>query len=266
MKTTEKELHFKSLINSGFIKNLGDSHIEYSNTETDTLNTSRENLVIKNLINNGDIVFDIGANVGDWTNQVLLSHKNICLFSFEPLNFLVESMKKRFKDKNVKIYESAVYSEEKTINFNYYKKWPQSSSIYSQNWLTPWLEEPKKIAVKAIYLDKFCADNKISHINFLKIDVEGSELDVLKGTSDLLKKHAIDFIQIAYNRAYFGAQISLRQIYDLLTSFKYSIFKAYTDGLVYIPKWDDFLENHRRSNYIAIANFYLDDMLKSQKM
>ena len=117
-------------------------------------------MIIKNLISDGNIVFDVGANVGDWTNQVLLSHKDVCIFSFEPLNFLVESMKKRFKDKNVKIYESAVFSEEKTIIFNYYKKWPQSSSIYPQNWLTPWLEEPKKIPVKAYILINFAQTTK----------------------------------------------------------------------------------------------------------
>lgn len=231
------------------------SVIENSNIDTQNPNTNTENLIIKNLISDRNIVFDIGANNGDWSNQVLLNHKDICIFLFEPINFLVESMRKRFENKNIKIYESAVFSEEKTIVFNYYEKWPQSSSIYAQNWLTTCLEEPKKILVNAISLDKFCVDNKIDHIDFLKIDVEGCELDALNGSSDLLKKRAIDFIQFAYHRAYFGAQISLKQIYNLLTNFKYSIFREHVDGLVYIPQWDDALENYRRSNYIAVANF-----------
>ncbi len=251
-----KGLKFRTLIDLNLVKNWEqDGYPEDSYSDLDNTNTNKENLIIKNLISDGNIIFDVGANVGDWTNQVLLNHKDTCIFSFEPLHFLAESMKERFKDKKVKIYESAVFSEEKTIIFNYYEKWPQSSSIYPQNWLTTWLQEPKKISVKTVCLDKFCTDNKINHIDFLKIDVEGSELDVLKGSSDLLKKHAVDFIQFTYNRAYFGAQIRLKQMYDLLASFKYYIFKEYADGLVYIPQWDDSLENYRRSNYIAIANF-----------
>lgn len=241
--------NIKFLINSDLVKNVG-----YDNYDSET---NGEGLAIKSLIHDGDVVFDVGANVGNWTNNVLSNHKNVCICAFEPIPNLVESMKKRFKDKDdVSVYELAIFSEQKRFSFDYYENNSVLSGIYHQSWVKPWSgHEPQKIEVEATTLDIFCSDKKFDHINFLKIDTEGSELNVLLGASDLLKKNAIDVIQFEYTFTYPDAKITLKQVYDLLTNFGYSVFREYSGGLIYIPSWDNSLEVYKYSNYIAIANF-----------
>ena len=45
-------------------------------------------------------------------------------------------------------------------------------------------------------LDAFCDENAVELISLLRVDTEGSDLDVLNGASDLLGKHRIDFVQV----------------------------------------------------------------------
>src|SRR5262249_24745488 len=45
-------------------------------------------------------------------------------------------------------------------------------------------------------LDGFCAHHNIRHINFLKIDAEGGDLEVLRGAEDFLSRHHVDLVQV----------------------------------------------------------------------
>jgi FkbM family methyltransferase len=220
-------------------------------------NSNGELLVIKELIKDGDVVFDVGANVGNWTEQAIGQHKNLNVFAFEPIPTLVDSMTKKFEEKKVTVKKLAMFSSEKKLDFEYYENHSDASGIYHQNWVTQECGAPKKITVDTTYLDKFCKDNKINHINFLKIDTEGSELDVLKGGSELLKDHSIDVIQFEYTCTYPDAGITLKQIYEYLTKFGYKIFRECGDGLIYISNWDDSLECYRYSNYVALHDMGL---------
>ncbi|UBF29563.1 FkbM family methyltransferase [Kovacikia minuta CCNUW1] len=43
-------------------------------------------------------------------------------------------------------------------------------------------------------LDQFCKEHQVSRINLLKMDVQGYELELLKGADDYLSQHLIDFV------------------------------------------------------------------------
>ena len=79
--------------------------------------------------------------------------------------------------------------------------------------------------IKLDTLDNYCKDNKIVHIHALKIDVEGFELDVLKGARNMLKNKAIDFIQFELSDTFlarFG--LAPKIVSDLLGSLEYKIY------------------------------------------
>jgi FkbM family methyltransferase len=46
----------------------------------------------------------------------------------------------------------------------------------------------RSVQVRVISLDSFVIENKINHVDFIKIDAEGVEIDVLKGASEVIRK------------------------------------------------------------------------------
>ncbi len=111
---------------------------------------------------------------------------------------------------------------------------------------------PEPINVNCSTLDTFCFEKNIHHIDFLKIDTEGSELAVLSGAQKLLKAQQIKQIQFEYGGTYTDAKITLKQVMTLLTHYKYVLFRVFDSGLIHITNWNDTLENYAYSNYIAI--------------
>ena len=63
--------------------------------------------------------------------------------------------------------------------------------------------------IETIDLDTFVSENKIGNVDFLKIDVQGAELDIFKGASKTLKNSLfiiseVEFLKIYENQPLFG--------------------------------------------------------------
>lgn len=100
-------------------------------------------------------------------------------------------------------------------------------------------------------LDAYCEENGIVHINFLKIDVEGHEMAVFKGASNMLSKQGIDLIQFEYGGCNLDARVYLLDIWNLLQSYDYVIGKIYPNSILMIDKYQKNLETFRYANFIA---------------
>jgi len=213
--------------------------------------TDGELLMIKNFIKENDIVIDAGAHFGDWSDLVLKHTKNKCkLYAFEPVpNFFIKLQNK--VNSNGKCYNLAIGKNDAEVTMNYfYKESEGCSSLYDRKALNN--IPVQKINIKVTCLDNFCLNNQIEHINFLKIDVEGAEWDVLQGADKLISNKKIDFIQFEYGGTFPDANITLKQIYDYLAIKGYEIFRIAPDGLIHISKWRNELENNHLSNWLAI--------------
>jgi hypothetical protein len=92
-------------------------------------------------------------------------------------------------------------------------------------------------------LDAYCEQNNISHIEFLKIDTDGHDLDVLRGASNILKN--TKYIQIEYDIFHLFKKIKTSDLYELLKGFL--IYKITATGL---KKVDAINEDYIYSNYL----------------
>jgi hypothetical protein len=111
----------------------------------------------------------------------------------------------------------------------------------------------EKILVDVSTIDLFCNENEISHIDFLKIDTEGEELNVLLGAKSFLEQKRISIVQFEYGGTYLDSKIKLKQVFDLFMGFNYLIFKIIPNGLMRITQWEDELENYAYANYLAVV-------------
>ncbi len=197
-----------------------------------------ENLVVAGFIKPNSIVIDAGAHVGEWTKSVFSATNSNCyIYAFEPVPSSYQKLYQlthTFKDK-LFTFNIALGKEDDELEMNYlFKRGSDSSTFFHRPDLSN--VPSKKIKVPVTYLDKFVVDHNICHIDFLKIDTEGSEWNILMGSRNLIEQNKIDIIQFEYGVTTADAKITLHQIYDYLTVHYYLIFRIYKQGLIYIPQ------------------------------
>jgi FkbM family methyltransferase len=166
--------------------------------------------LINNLNSKKPIIFDVGCFIGNFSRNLKkklnLKNKNFYLFDANPYLQI-----KDFK------YNNLVFSDKIQIrNFYLNEFLPSSGSSlkedtkndlkwnYTRKLITLSPNKGFKILkVKTNTIDNFCKNNKIIKIDILKIDVEGSELEVLKGCKKILNKTHLIQLEIYQNKKNF---------------------------------------------------------------
>jgi FkbM family methyltransferase len=233
-------------------------NLEFENigyNDCDSSNNGEFN-VVDNIIKEKDVVFDIGANVGSWSKYVLLKSDKIFLNSFEPVKSTYDILCKNFINTNVKCYNYAVSKNNEDKVFYFYGPTLQLSELSTLYKRGDDVENKfnlkhHKINVKCITVDTFCKDNNINYIDFLKIDTEGAELDVLEGSYEMINNDKVKYIQFEYGGCYLDSNQTLKVAFDLL-QLKYNIYRILSGGLLHLEKWNNKYENYLYSNYLAI--------------
>lgn len=230
-------------------KNLG--YMEYTGG---TIETSGETMVMS-IIEEDSIVFDVGAHTGEWSLNALKTQPNINLFAFEPIPILAEALRTNLKNKPVSIHQLVLSNINDFLSFCYYPKNPGLSTLHPRLSVETQLNLTKDtLLVEAVTIDSFCNQNNISHIDFIKIDTEGNELNVLLGAQNLLENASINAIQFEYGGCYKDSNTTLQSVFEYLTDLEYSIYRISQIGLIDIPIWEPELENYLWCNYLAIRN------------
>jgi FkbM family methyltransferase len=225
-------------------------HIGYDNC---LMKENGEHLILKTLIQTGDIVFDVGANAGEWSSHVLALKKYVTIHAFEPIPSLCEKLY-NIIDKN-RVHNLALSNtcgRETLYCYNNHRL----SSLYERK--SAHLQPKQIIQISADTLSNVCAKYDIDTINYLKIDTEGAELFVLQGAQELIHNHMIELIQFEYGGTYKDAGTTLRQVYDLLTQAGYKIYRIVPQGLEYLDAWNDYLECFKYSNYLAVCPDFME--------
>ena len=124
------------------------------------------------------IVIDIGLNVGFFSLALFWKKPKAKVYGFEPHPYCYKISQKyseEFKRFDWNIYNQAVSSEngEIYLNTNDSESFTTVSSIFKKG------DHINPVAVKAIKLSTFIEENKIDKIDFIKLDCEGSEYDIL---------------------------------------------------------------------------------------
>ena len=137
--------------------------------------------LIKSLVNKDRDSIDIGANLGLFTYFMSRASKHV--FAFEPNPYPLGNLKS-LVDKNVTILPIALGNNDGPIKI----KIPHHENGWSSNGasLSPRSEEPGKfIEIQCRKLDSL----NINNIGLIKIDVEGFEIEVLKGAKETILRN-----------------------------------------------------------------------------
>jgi len=146
-----------------------------------TFEAEKQKILLEN-IKDGFVFYDLGAHTGYYSLQAsMLVGKGGMVYAFEPNPRNISYLKQHFainKIENVSIVEFAVGDHDGNIPFAL-----GNSSFVGH------ISQDGDINVKILSLDSSVARGDFKKPDFVKIDVEGAELSVLKGARSILRKY-----------------------------------------------------------------------------
>lgn len=201
-------------------------------------------------------LFDIGGNVGDYTQMLSEGarqiNQNFTIHVFEPTQYCYDKLSNRFDDKRIILNKLACSDSNGVGEIYYDTKGSGLASMYKRNLKMYNNELSMKEQINTKRLDEYIEQNKINYIDFIKVDVEGNEMRVFNGMGKYLSPDFVDYIQFEYGGANLDSMTSLMNFYELFESKGFVLAKVMPRGLQ-IRDYEPFLENFEYSNYVAIS-------------
>lgn len=198
------------------------------------------------------IVFDVGANQGSWSRGIYEYFKGkITLHAFEPSLASFAILKKTLPPDITSYYIG--FSDFPGTQTLFSDTAGSGLSSLSKRNLVHFgksFNEEEEVALTT--LDRFCEENKIHHIDLLKLDTEGHELNILKGAADLLSKNAIGMIQFEFGGANIDSRTYFQDFWYLLSP-QYNICRIIRNGLQLIPSYQETCEVFLTTNFLAVS-------------
>jgi len=204
--------------------------------------------IAENYMPENGTFFDIGANVGFCTFGLISSRPKASFHLFEAnikLINLLNLSKGLHANKKISINHCCIGNTPGTSFFKVREDQSGQSHVS---------RTVENLQVPNCMLDKYCEEQKISTVDFAKIDIEGYELPALKGWSEKLSNHSIRSIHIEIipeNQSRYGFATNAPLLF--LESLGYELFFYKSDDFKIfdgIPKFD-----FGRSNEIPLLKF-----------
>jgi FkbM family methyltransferase len=183
--------------------------------------------VLADLVAAGDYVLDIGANIGIYTKRMSeLTGPNGKVISMEPVPATFEILSsnvRALKLGNVRCLNAAASDHTGLVKMEVPKYDTGWSNIYRAR-----IVDNSCGTIQAISLDEAFRD--LNRLDFIKCDVEGHELSVLRGATCLIQKHHPKWlIEVGGDPDAEGTESW--QCFQLLAGFEYRVFIANGAGL-----------------------------------
>jgi FkbM family methyltransferase len=207
--------------------------------------------LLKELLNPDQVFFDIGANIGVITLIAANLLTDGCVHAFEPSEHHLEKLHRNIEVndfQNVRVNPFGL-SDENAVHELYLPNEKEdrirNTGRATVNEIQDENEEFQKEEIETRRLDSYVQDNNIKRIDFIKIDVEGEELSVLKGGTDTIREYQPK-ITMELNRNHLDrAGASPQEVLDYWDEQEYSVYRIGYDGEVVPIHGADQFDEHQ---------------------
>jgi len=180
------------------------------------------------------VILDVGANIGQSVRNYLNIFNSPIVKCFEPFPTAYNTLCNLTNElNNVEVFPTAISDVHGKSEF-YINEFAPTNSLLpfsekSKNFvLDKYANNLDKILIETVTLDQFAREEKLNHVDILKIDVQGSELKVLKGAQELLSAQTINlvysevlFVELYESQCFFG------DLQAYLQSLDYTLYGLY---------------------------------------
>lgn len=192
---------------------------------------------IRRLVGKDDaVILDVGANDGADTRELLAQFPRGRVYAFEPDPRAIRRFRSSTNDPRAVLFEVAIGHYDGTIEFHMSdadlnakwaevmpEGWDQSGSIHKPKEVTkvyPWVKFERTIEVPLMRLDTWAQENSIGQIDFMWVDIQGAEKDLIRGAPETMRKTRFFYTEYSDEELYEGGVASLQDIADLLPDFE----------------------------------------------
>lgn len=201
-----------------------------------------------------DYFLDVGANKGLYTEEIIKKYPEARCILFEPSETNIKILIKKFKsNRNVRIENYALSNFEGTSVLYSPDTLGSGMASLTERKLDHFgINQQIKTEVKIKMLDDVI--NEIvpltSRIGLIKIDVEGHELNVLKGGLNTIKRASI--IQFEFGGCNLDTKISFQEIFYFFKEINFKIYRISPLGLIPIKSYKEEDEYYQTTNFVAV--------------
>jgi FkbM family methyltransferase len=224
-------------------------HLFVPQTRSQKLNVIYDELtgkIISNVVKDGDSCVDVGCHLGEIMDLILKASPTGRHFGFEPIPSLAAYLRRKMATRpTVEIFQLALAAEPGTTTFYHNLDSPAFSGLRSRKGA----EVPIDVTIDT--LDNVLAGARVS---LIKIDVEGAELDVLKGAKNTL---AISKPVLVFEFGIGGADFygtTAQSLHEFLTSVDYKIYpldESVTEPVT-LNKLETYFESNEQYYFCAV--------------
>jgi len=218
----------------------------YENASNYDFDTNGERYVLETLAaRRPGCVFDVGANVGDWTLMAQGYLPETSFHCFEIVAETAATLRQRTAvNGSVVVNSFGLSNQPGEVRL---KRFPAHNTLASMIDVVHDFESVEDVG-SVQRGDDYCRERAIERIDFLKIDVEAAEWMVLQGFAGMIAAGRIDVIQFEYGTGSIITKFMLKDYYDLLVPNGYALGKIY-------PDYVEFRDYHFRHEDFTGPNF-----------
>jgi FkbM family methyltransferase len=178
---------------------------------------------LKDWLSTTPTIFDVGANNGTYTQLILSLFPGANVFSFEPSPTAFQSLAANIGNNNgINLINSGFSSIE--CETSLYSDQAESglASVYQRRLNHFNINFSVQERITLTTLDAFCAAHAIEYIDLLKLDTEGHEPDILRGSVVMLESNSIGAVQFEFGGCNIDSRSFFQDFYYLLNPRYYS--------------------------------------------
>jgi FkbM family methyltransferase len=198
----------------------------------------------------GDFVlFDVGAHDGAYVEAALrVVDGRLKAFCFEPQDASFEILRARYASQpGVSLHKTAIGKQAGAAELFFREQGESVASLCRQS-----DAQTKAQKVPVTTVDQFCDESGVGRIQFLKIDTEGQEMEVLEGASRMIQEGRIDFIQFEFGDTFVHTPYHFVDVWDYLSD-RYVIYRILRHGLAELKHYSHDLEIYKNANFLSVC-------------
>jgi len=200
------------------------------------------------------LILDVGGNLGHWTDEAYKRWPHSDFIIFEPSETAVIHLQNRFSDvPNIEIISQAM--SDKVGKAKLFSDVPGSGlgSLSQRDLAYLGINFSHEETVQVNTLDNFLLGNE-ENISILKIDVEGHELAVLQGATNLFASdRKPTLVQFEFGGACIDTRTYFRDLWKFFENYEYDLFRIGKSNLHRISEYQEELEIFKTTNLIALS-------------